>query len=233
MNQHHEPTISNVLFDLDGTLLDTAPDMAHALNQLLIEHQRPTLSYAAIRPHVSHGSAAMLRIGFGIDTEHAEFAELQQQYLTCYAQFLTRETQLFPGGAQLLARLHDEGYRWGIVTNKPDWLTQPILAHLRLDKQCACLVCGNTTDQRKPHPKPLLHACELANMQPAACLYVGDAQRDIQAGRAAKMKTLIARFGYIPADEQPSAWGADAMIDDLSQIHDWLTQNNGAGNSRT
>lgn len=219
------PPVTTVLFDLDGTLADTAPDLAFALNRLRLEQGRQELPFAAIRDHVSHGSTALVRIGFPeLDPKGDAFARLRQRFLEIYNENLYLDTRLFPGIESLLAYLEKQRMRWGVVTNKPAFLTDPLMRALGLFERAACVVSGDTTDERKPHPKPLLHACELAASAPAQCLYVGDASRDIEAGRAAGMHTLVALYGYIDDTQVPQDWGADGMIDDPRQILDWLLE---------
>jgi len=214
--------IRTALFDLDGTLADTAPDLGYALNALLAEHGRSALPYAAIRPVASHGAAALIELGFGIARTDAHFAPLRERFLEIYRANLTRETRLFPGMPELLDALAARDINWGIVTNKPAFLTDPLIEQLGLTEEAVCRVSGDTTANRKPHPEPMLHACQLAGSKPEECLYVGDAARDIEAGKAAGMKTLVALFGYIGADDHPETWGADGMIRHPSEILDWL-----------
>lgn len=214
--------LSTVLFDFDGTLADTAPDLGHALNLLLEESGRPALPLEALRPHASHGSIGLIRFGFGLRPEDKGFEALRGRYLELYEQHLAVATRLFPGAGESLAALESRGLRWGIVTNKPGWLTAPLVRMLGLSVRAACVVSGDTTPRRKPDPDPLLHACEVIGCRPAECLYIGDAERDIIAGRRAGMTTLVARFGYIDHDERPEEWGADGVIDALPELLDWL-----------
>ena len=210
-----------VLFDLDGTLLDTAPDMVGALNTLLAEHARAPLDYAAGRVLVSHGSIAVVRRGFP-DADATRFEQLRQRFLEIYAARLTRETRLFPGFEPVLATLEQRGIRWGVVTNKPGFLTDPLLAGLGLRERAACVLSGDTLPERKPHPRPLLVAAEQAGVPPSTCIFVGDALRDIQAARAAGMLALVARFGYIGPDEDPEAWQAAGTLDAPGDLLGWL-----------
>lgn len=214
--------INLVLFDLDGTLADTAPDMAAALNQLRAEEHLPPLPFSAIRPEVSHGSPAMLKLGFDMTPDAPLYPDLRQRFLDLYEARLCKDTVLFPDVPELLINIEKQGLRWGIVTNKPGWLTDPLVAQLDLTSRAACVVSGDTTPNRKPHPEPLLHACELTGTSPAACVYVGDASRDVQAAHAAGMATVAARYGYIAAHEQPETWGADIMIDTPFELLPWL-----------
>lgn len=215
-------TIACVLFDLDGTLLDTALDMARALNRLRQEQGLPALPYERIRSEVSHGSPAMIRLGFDLSPEDSLFPILRQRFLDLYSLDLTGETVLFPGMDAALAHLEARDIPWGVVTNKPGWLTDPLLRQLNLFERAACVVSGDTVSRRKPHPEPLLHACRLIDVDPGRCLYVGDAERDIQAGKDAGMTTLVARFGYIGTYENPQNWGADGFIDTPYDLLAWL-----------
>jgi phosphoglycolate phosphatase len=210
-----------LLLDLDGTLLDTAPDMAAALNVLLIEEQRPPMPFAQIRPVVSHGSVGLLRLAFG-ELPADEHQRLQQRFLAIYRQALAVHSQLFAGFTELLQELRTRQLRWGIVTNKPGWLTDPLLATLGISAQADCVVSGDTLQQRKPHPLPLLHAAKLLELAPDQCVYVGDAERDIQAARAAGMCSLVALWGYIADTDQPHEWQADGMIEQPEQLRSWL-----------
>lgn len=210
-----------LLLDLDGTLLDTAPDMAGALNALLREERREPLDFAAIRPHVSHGSTALVALGFGAP-EPVEFERLRRRFLDLYYANLVDGTCVMDGFEPVLAQLEERGVPWGVVTNKPGWLTDPLLERIGLRARAACVVSGDTVAERKPHPLPLLHAAELVGRPPADFVYVGDAERDIVAGRAAGMRTLAARFGYIAADEDPAAWAPDGIVERPADVLDWL-----------
>ncbi|MCZ6731293.1 MAG: HAD-IA family hydrolase [Gammaproteobacteria bacterium] len=216
--------LRTVLFDLDGTLADTAPDMAQALNLLLKEKDYQPLPFDTIRPWVSHGGLALVRLGFGEERGDVELENLRQRFLEIYAENLCRETHLFPGIPQLLAMLSKNGFNWGVVTNKPRYLTEPLVAQLTIQPPPACIVSGDTTTNRKPHPEPMLLACKQAGSDPHECLYVGDAERDIHAGKQAGMKTLVALFGYITDSEDPETWGADGMIRAPMEVFDWLKQ---------
>ena len=214
--------IRTVLFDLDGTLADTAPDLANALNTLLVEEGKKALPYETIRPEVSHGATALIKLGFGVGPGDAGFDRLRVRFLALYSADLCLHTKLFTGIEPLLKSLQQQGINWGIVTNKPAFLTDPLVAQLNLAPGPICVISGDSTNNRKPHPEPMLLACTQAGSQPRECLYVGDAERDIQAGRHAGMKTLVALFGYISKDETPQNWGADGMIHAPREILDWL-----------
>jgi len=221
-------TIRTVLFDLDGTLLDTAPDLADALNAVLMENHRPPLPFQEIRGVVSHGAMALIRLGFELDEFHPDFQPLRQRLLALYRDNLSRKTRPFPGMDELLDQLETLGYNWGVVTNKPGWLTDPLLKNLGLHDRAACVVSGDTLETRKPHPAPMLHACELIGSKPEHCVYVGDAERDVEAGRNAGMHTLVALFGYFQAHDRPHEWHADGMIHEPSDLLAWLTRLNGS-----
>ncbi len=214
--------INTVFFDLDGTLADTAPDLANAINALLREQGRAALPYDVIRPVASHGSTGLLKLGFGITAQDPEFAALRARFLELYTDVLCRDTRLFPGIPEVLTELGHRGIQWGIVTNKPAFLTEPLLRALHPTPPPVCIVSGDSTNNRKPHPEPMLRACEGAGCQPQECVYVGDAERDIQAGRDAGMQTLVALFGYISTEENPQSWGADGMIRNPHELLDWL-----------
>jgi len=214
--------IRTVLFDLDGTLLDTAPDLAFALNETLREFGREPLPYEAIRPVVSHGGAALLRLGFGLGPDDDGYHPRRRHLLDTYRANIARATRPFGGMADVLDTLERQGLNWGVVTNKPAWLTEPLLRELGLFERAAVVVSGDTLDERKPHPAPMLLACGRAGSQAHECLYVGDARRDIEAGRNAGMATLVALFGYIGEEDDPHEWGADALVETPEGIVAWL-----------
>jgi 2-phosphoglycolate phosphatase len=217
-------TIRTVLFDLDGTLLDTAPDLAQALNAVRIENNRPPLPYEAIRPVVSHGGIALIELGFELEQSDPAFDPLRQRLLEIYRENISRLTRPFPGITELLEKLEKRGLSWGVVTNKPGWLTDPLLKDLDLYDRAVAVVSGDTLDERKPHPAPMLYACELANSEPGQCVYIGDAQRDIEAGINAGMHTLVALFGYLQEQDDPRNWQADDMIETPMELLTWLDQ---------
>ncbi len=221
--------LRTVLFDLDGTLADTAPDLAYALNCVLQQQGRDTLPFAQIRPVASHGGAALISLGFGLGPGHHGYDALRAELLRTYQDNLTRHTGLFPGMAELLATLEQRGMNWGVVTNKPAWLTDPLMDQLGLSTRAACIISGDTTPNRKPHPEPLLLACRQAGSTPQQCLYVGDAERDIEAGRRAGMHTAVALFGYLDAQDTPQRWGADTLIDHPLELLAWIDNANQAG----
>jgi phosphoglycolate phosphatase len=212
-----------VLFDLDGTLLDTAPDLANALNSTLQSRGRQPLPFELIRPVVSHGGNALIELGFGLRPGDPDFETIRQQLLDVYQANIAQHTRLFPGMEEVLEYIESNGLNWGVVTNKPGWLTEPLMEALDLARRAAGIVSGDTLSERKPHPAPLLHACKLVGSEPQRCLYVGDAERDIQAGRNAGMTTLVALFGYILESDRPETWGGTALIRRPQDILAWLS----------
>jgi N-acetyl-D-muramate 6-phosphate phosphatase len=214
--------IHTVLFDLDGTLLDTAPDLAFAINTLLIEQKREPLPFETIRPWVSFGGQTMIKNAFGFGEDEPIPEAWRQRFLNLYADHIADQTSFFPGMAEVLTHLEEREIKWGIVTNKHSWLTDPLLDKLDLTNRSICNISGDTLPQCKPHPAPLLHACQLAKTQPENCIYVGDALRDIMAGERAGMRTLIALYGYIDAQETPTQWGATGMIQKPLDLLSWI-----------
>jgi N-acetyl-D-muramate 6-phosphate phosphatase len=208
-----------VLFDLDGTLLDTAPDMIGALNALRTEHRLAELPAARVRPAVSHGSSRLVRLGF---PDADDFAALQRRFLEIYADRLSLETRLFEGMEAVLEQLASRRLGVGIVTNKPARLTEALLDDLKLRARFVCVVSGDSLSERKPHPLPMLHAAGLAGAAPEECVYVGDAQRDVQAAHAAGMRALVATYGYLGEEEDYRNWGAEAFIERPLDLIAWL-----------
>ena len=209
--------IRAVLFDLDGTLADTAADLARALNAIRVKYARPALPLARIRPLVSLGGAAMLKLAFAVEPGDARFAGLRAEFLNCYAANIARETRLFEGMESVLNNIEARA-KWGVVTNKPAWLTDPLLRELRLDRRAACVVSGDTLAERKPHPAPVLHACRLIDVAPAETVFIGDAERDIEAGRGAGTRTLVAAYGYLADGAAPEDWRADGIVESPLEI---------------
>ncbi len=214
--------IHAVFFDLDGTLLDTAPDLVNALNALLTANNRNPLPFEQVRNHVSQGSAALTRIGFPEVTQDSEFEPLRQELLRYYADSICVDTALFAETEELLKHIEAQKIPWGIITNKPAWLTDPLLDVLDLTHRAACVVSGDTLPQRKPEPEPLLHACELIGASPAHSIYIGDDPRDIHAGNAAGMYTCVARYGYIQPGAEVDRWGADFTIASPKELTQYI-----------
>jgi len=210
--------VAGVFFDLDGTLADTAPDLAYALNETLRANNKTVLPFEQIRPVVSHGGRALIELGFGFGPESEHYETIRQQLLDIYLNNIARHTELFPGMQELLEEIERRQIAWGVVTNKPGWLTEPLMQALKLDKRAVSIVSGDTTSKSKPHPEPLFYACEQANLNPQECIYVGDAERDIEAGKAAGMHTVAALFGYIQTHDVPEQWLADKYINHPSEL---------------
>ncbi len=211
-----------VLFDLDGTLADTAPDLARALNRVRAAHGLAPMPVETTRPYTSSGARGLLKIGFGLEPEDARYEALKSQFLEFYAADICVDTRLFDGMAELLAQLEQAHLPWGVVTNKAERFTLPLMQGLRLGRRAACIVGGDTTARAKPHPDPLLHAAAVLQLPPSACLYVGDDLRDVQAARAAGMPVLAAKYGYLGDGGSVESWQADAVIEHPRQVLDYL-----------
>ena len=216
--------INTVLFDLDGTLIDTAPDMAAALDILCDEERHARRPYSDIRPIVSNGSVALVKLAFGDDMDLQTLERLKKRYLEIYQKHLAVHSQLFEEMDNLLLQLERNGIKWGVVTNKPGWLTEPLMQSLGLHERAACIVSSDSTNNRKPHPEPMFYACRLTDAQPDECVYIGDARRDIEAGHNAGMKTIIAEYGYIEDSENTEDWQADHSIQSPSQIFSLISK---------
>lgn len=210
--------IHAVLFDLDGTLADTALDLGGALNQMLSQDGRSQLAAEQLRPHVSGGARALLKRGFGITPDDADYPAHQQRFLDIYAGRLCQETTLFPGMAELLQSLEQRGVLWGIVTNKAQRFTLPLVAGLGLTQRSATVISGDSAARAKPAPDTLLLACQQAGVTPNQCIYVGDDLRDVQAGQAAGMSTVIAAWGYLGDGLPIEQWGGDHIVHHPSEI---------------
>jgi len=216
--------IKGFLLDLDGTLADTAPDLAAALNALLTEEGREPLDFQTIRPFVSYGSPRLVRMGFGEDLSGSEFERLKRRFLEFYRAQICEGTRLFPGIGDLLEMIETVGLSWGVVTNKPGWLTIPLMTELGLMQRASSIVSGDTLERRKPHPDPLFRAASDLRIDASECAYIGDAQRDIDAGRAAGMFTIAVSWGYIPANEDIYDWDAHRVLDAPQEILEYVQQ---------
>jgi phosphoglycolate phosphatase len=212
-----------VLFDLDGTVADTAPDLGYAINQQRLARSMPELPVEAVRAHASSGARGLLKIGFNIAPEDAGYEEMRDEFLAIYEKNLARDSELFPGIASLLAQIEKRGMAWGIVTNKAERFTFPLLHALGLIERAAVVICGDTTPHPKPHPAPLLAASDKLGIAATSCLYVGDDERDVQAGQAAGMPVIVARYGYLGNGKPPESWGADGYIDSPMELLDFLS----------
>lgn len=202
-----------VLFDLDGTFADTAPDLGAALNALRAELGLAPVELAALRPFTSHGVRGMLGAGLGLKPEHPDYPQLHRRFLGHYQQALCVHTRLFDGIAALVDTVEWLDLRWGIVTNKSQRFTLPLMQQLGYARRAACLVSGDSSPRTKPHPHPLRLACAVAGCVPERTLYVGDDRRDVDAGRAAGMVTVAVRYGYLGDDLPIEEWGADHLVD--------------------
>lgn len=214
--------IHAVLFDLDGTLLDTVPDLVYALNQVRIAESLPELHTSEIRPIANLGSKAMAKRAFGIEESHPKFPSLREQFLHSYEKHLADSTRFFPNIENVLTHLDNNNIPWGIVTNKLTRHALPLLKALRMDHRPGCIVCGDTLAKGKPDPEPILHACRLLDVEPAHCIYVGDAITDVIASKAAGTKSLVALYGYIQTGDDPYTWDADGYIKEPLEILDWI-----------
>ena len=210
-SQHQSP-YHGVFFDLDGTLADTAPDLVAATNQLLSARNLPLKPYEQLRPCASAGARGLIGGAFGIDTKHPDFIALRDEFFANYEKALFVHSKLFEGMEHLLNQLESAQLPWGIVTNKSERFTNPLVDLMGLSKRSISTVSGDTTPHSKPHPEPILHAARIANLDPNKSLYVGDDIRDVIAGKAAGMKTVAAAYGYCGCEEPPEAWGADFII---------------------
>jgi len=211
-----------VLFDLDGTLIDTAPDFIRCLNQLRQRHGLPPLPPEQIRRSVSNGARAMIRLGFGLEPGEPGYDERHADFLDLYEAGVALETTLFEGMDRLLSSLEARSIPWGIVTNKPVRFAAPLIQALDLSERCATLICPDHVSQRKPHPEPLLLACHRLGVAARDSLYVGDHERDIEAGRRAGMQTVAVRYGYIEDPESVPQWQADFIADTVKDLTNLL-----------
>ena len=214
--------INTVLFDLDGTLLDSAPDLANSLNNTLEKLGREPVALNAIREVVSLGGEALVKLCFGITPEHSSYQEIHDAFRKDYEEHICENTVLFPGIEELLSHIENKNLQWGIVTDKPEHLALSVLEKIGLLNRSACVVAGDSIPYRKPSPEPLLHACKLINTGPEYCIYVGDAQRDIDAAKSANIFSVAALYGYIASDAKPEKWEANYYIDHPNDLIEWL-----------
>ena len=206
-----------VLFDLDGTLADTAPDMVATLQEMQADHGYEAIGYALARSNVSNGAMGLLRVGFpDLDLEQRQ--ALVGEYVERYAERLCDLTRIFAGVDTLLDRLDDAGCPWGVVTNKPEHLTNPLLEALELADRSVCAISGDTLSVRKPEPGPILLGCDIAGVDACRSIYIGDAERDVAAGLRAGAATIAAAYGYITEDDDPREWGADIIAIDTEEL---------------
>ncbi len=214
--------LSCVLFDLDGTLVDTAPDLIACLNQALSLHHLPTVAPERIKPFISFGAAAMISESQNNALDDMQHTEILDTMLDLYQNNIAEHSVFFTGIEKTLATIEAHGLKWGVVTNKRARFTTPLMAALQLTERAACIISGDSTAHPKPHPAPMFAACEQAQVQPHQCVYIGDASHDITAGNNAQMKTLAAVYGYLKQDDRPETWGANALISSPEQLTDWI-----------
>ena len=213
----HARRYDAIFFDLDGTLIDTAPDMVATLVGIQHREGRQPVEFDVARSYVSHGAAGLIRLGFP-DVNGQERERLRVEFLDRYEESVCEQSTVFPGLDKLLDALDGGDLPWGIVTNKPERMTRPLLRSLELDHRSVSTICGDTIAERKPDPAPLLLACRQSGVAPDRAIYVGDAERDIEAGRRAGMCTVSATYGYIPDDEDPDRWQADQVAADPEEL---------------
>jgi phosphoglycolate phosphatase len=215
-------TLSCVLFDLDGTLVDTAPDLIACMNRAFAQHGFATVAPDTVKPFISFGAVAMINGCLGVAVSPAEQDAILTTMLDFYQNNIAEHSVFFNGMADVLAAIEARGLKWGVVTNKRERFTAPLMAALQLTGRAACIISGDTTANPKPHPEPMLAACKQAAVSPHECVYIGDAPHDISAGKSAHMKTLAAVYGYLKPDDQPENWGADALISAPEHILTWM-----------
>lgn len=216
--------IQSVLFDLDGTLLDTAPDLIDALNRLRTEHDLPALPLTSTRWIAGLGSKAMVKYAFSIEENNKYFNQLRERFIVLYEENIASATHFFPQIEPVLQKLDEQHIPWGIVTNKLTRHTLKLLQALHFDQRPACIICGDSLPTSKPDPGPILHACQLLHQDPKNCLYIGDAMTDVYASKAAGTTALVALYGYIQTGENPHHWGADGYISEPNEIMDWVVE---------
>jgi phosphoglycolate phosphatase len=224
--------IDAVLFDLDGTLADTAPDMARTVNEMRLRRGLAPVPLEQVRPQVSKGARGMLLAAFEITAEHPDYDAMREEFLDLYANNLSVDTRLFPEMAELLDALEGEGMAWGVVTNKFERFARPVMQGLGLGQRARTIVGGDTCARAKPFPDPLLHAAGELGIAPTNIVYVGDDERDVLAARAAGMAALVAGYGYIGDGPPPILWGAEAIVESPAGILDWIRERQRPGEGR-
>jgi N-acetyl-D-muramate 6-phosphate phosphatase len=215
--------LSCVLFDLDGTLVDTAPDLILCLNKALNSHGLKTVDSETIKPFISFGAVAMINESLNQSISEVLRADIRETMLDIYQNNIAENTVFFKGMSDTLDAIEARGLKWGIVTNKQKRFTGPLMDALKLNERAACIISGDTTANPKPHVEPMLAACKQASVMPQECVYIGDARHDITAGKNAQMKTLAALYGYLKPGDTPESWGADALIESPEQLATWIT----------
>ena len=214
--------LSCVMFDLDGTLVDSAPDLIAALNKARQHRGLDPVSTAEITPFISYGAAAMIRKSLNGFENETLLEKILKDMLDEYQVHIADRTRLFEGMPGILDSIEAKGLKWGVITNKRERFTTPLMDALGLIDRAACIVSGDTTANNKPHPEPMLTACQQAGVTASECLYIGDSAHDIEAGKRTNMKTLAAVYGYLKPDDRPKTWGADALINHPAEISTWI-----------
>lgn len=215
------PATQAILFDLDGTLLDTAPDLAFALNKIRQKRDLPNIPLQTLRPAANLGSKAMIKMAFDMDENHPEFNALREEFLVLYESHLADSTTFFPHIEKVLLNIEDRGIPWGIVTNKLQRHTLPLLKALNMEHRPECVICGDSLPFYKPHPEPIIQACKLVGRNPSDCIYIGDSATDVVASKSAGAKALVALYGYT-GNEDPRSWNADGYLKEPLEIISWL-----------
>ncbi|MCK4493673.1 MAG: HAD-IA family hydrolase [Methylococcales bacterium] len=210
-----------VLFDLDGTLVDTAPDLIACLNSALTVHGFETVDSHKITPYISHGASAMIQQS-RLNTDQKTEAAILATMLLHYETNILRYGGFFDGIEETLHFIEQNGLKWGIITNKQKRFTEPLTTQLKITERCACIISGDSTPKSKPHPEPMLAACQQAGVNPKNCVYIGDAKHDMMAGQSVNMKTLAAVYGYLTSEDRPQTWGAEALLTSPIEIKEWI-----------
>ncbi|MEQ1589567.1 MAG: HAD-IA family hydrolase [Gallionella sp.] len=215
--------VKAILFDLDGTFADTAPDLAAALNHVRATKNLPPLPLTALRPQASHGSIGLLKVGMNVTPDSPDFQALRDIFLDHYTHNICVDTRLFSGIAELVSELEQRCIAWGVITNKPHRFTVPLMEALGYAHRAVCLISGDTCSHAKPHPEPMLAACKLIKIAPVQCLYLGDDKRDMEAANAANMRGIIANYGYVSDDVSVQNWQAHGSVDNPMELLTYLS----------
>ncbi|PHS70556.1 MAG: haloacid dehalogenase [Cycloclasticus sp.] len=216
--------IKAVLFDLDGALIDTAPDLANALNAVLKEHKQEPLPYERIRPMVSNGANGLIKLGFGDSLSDAEHEQIKAELIACYQQNIADKSALFNGLEDALLYIENRHIAWGIVTNKPEYLTQQLLKEINFNIKPQTVVCGDQVSSPKPHPESIYLACKQLGVLPENAIYIGDAERDIRAGNLAGLTTIACAYGYVQANDDIKTWQADEIVATSIELVEWIKE---------
>ncbi|MCK5899096.1 MAG: HAD-IA family hydrolase [Methylococcales bacterium] len=210
-----------VLFDLDGTLVDTAPDLIACLNSALKVHGFEAVDSQKITPYISHGAGAMIQQS-NLKTDQSTESQILETMLSHYETNILSYGGFFDGIEETLDFIEQNGLKWGVITNKQKRFTEPLMNALNITQRCACIISGDTTSKSKPHPEPMLAGCQQAGVNPKNCVYIGDAKHDMMAGQSVNMKTLAAVYGYLTPDDRPQTWGAEALLTSPIEIKEWI-----------